>query len=183
MCARTLKALLVAAVLCATWSCDGSTNGPGENGLPLTEGSYSVSLMGFDLSTDPRIQVCSPIGVPSTGKNMQTIVDLRRESSVWVGRSAAGAGDFVIRLESGGAGTGSSAAVQGSASGTALWADPRFPARDLRVQFQGTGTVAATLTASASFVNGQINGTIVFSDSNGAASTCPMVLLTMQPVR
>ena len=171
-----------AALLWATWGCTDPPNGPGSNSLVFVQGRYSVTLIGFDLSTDPRIQVCSPVGVPPAGKNMQTIVDLRQEGSEWVARSIAGAGDVVIRLEEAGTSNGAIVPIQGSATGTALWADPRFPAVDLRVRFDGTAPASGELTRFAGFINGQISGTIIFSNSNGAASTCPMVLWTMQPI-
>jgi hypothetical protein len=114
---------------------------------------------------------------------MQTMVDLRQESSGWTARSTPGAGDLVMRLEADGASAGSSIPVRGSATGTALWADFRFPAVDLRVRFEATGTVRGDLTRAASFINGHITGSIAFSNSAGAASTCPMVLWTLQPAR
>jgi hypothetical protein len=180
---RRLRILLAALLLWTTWSCGDPPSGPGNTGLLLAEGSYSVFLGGFDFSTDPRIQVCSPIGVPPGGKNIQTTVDLRHESSEWVARSTTGAGDLVIRLEAAGSSRGSTVPVQGFLTGTALWADARLPAHDVRVRFDGGAMASGDLTPAASFVNGQITGTIVFSDSSGAASTCPMVIWTMQPVR
>ncbi len=180
---RRWRIWLVLLLLWTMGSCADQPNAPGNIGLPLAEGRYLVSLNGFDLTTDPRIQVCSPIGVPPGGKNMQTTVDLRQESAEWVARSTTGAGDLVMRLDAAGASSGSTVPVQGSVSGIALWSDPRFPSVDLRVTFDGAATASGELRISVSFVTGQISGTIVFSNSAGAASTCPMVLWTMQPVR
>jgi len=181
--ARRARTWLAAVLLWTPCSCGDPPNGPGNGGLLLAQGRYSVTLIGFDLSADPRIQVCSPVGVPPNGKNMQTTVDLRQESAELVARSTAGAGDLVIRLGAAGTTSGSPIPVQGSATGTALWSDARFPAVDLLVRFDSPGVVSGDLTRAASFVTGYITGTIVFSTSSGAASTCPMVLWTLQPVR
>ena len=180
---RRFPSYVVAFLLCTLWSCGDPPNAPETSGLPFTAGRYVVFLAGFDLTTDPRVQVCSPIGVPPGGKNLQTTVDLQQESSVWVARSTSGAGDLVTRFEASGASSGSTTPIQGTVTGSALWSDSRFPTVDLRVRFEGAGIASGQLTRAASFVNGQIIGTIVFSDSSGAASTCPMVLWTMQPAR
>ena len=174
---------LTAVLICTSWSCGDPPNGPGQSGLLLAEGRYSVSLTGFDLSADPRIQVCSPTGVPPGGKNMQTTVDLRQENSESVARSTPGAGDLVIRLTPAGPTGGPTIRVRGSVTGTALWSDDRFPGVDLVVRFDGVGVGSGELTRFVSFVTGQITGTIVFSNSAGAASTCPMVQWTMQLAR
>ena len=180
---RRFRTWFAPVLLWTTWGCGDSPNRPQNIGLGLPEGRYSVSVIGFDLAADPRIQVCSPIGVPSAGKNMQTTVDLRQESSEWVAHSTTGAGDLVIRLRESGPSSGSTVPVLGSATGTALWSDTRFPSRDLRVRFDGIATASGDLTRGVSFINGQITGTIVFSNSGGETSTCPMVLWTLQPAR
>jgi hypothetical protein len=68
-------------------------------------------------------------------------------------------------------------------TGTAVWSDVRLPPVEISLRVDGIATISGELAPGASFVNGRITGTMVFTDSSGAASTCPMVLWTLQPLR
>jgi hypothetical protein len=186
---RWIVVAVAAGVCSLLTACGGKTATQPESSvpLPLTAGRQLLTLGGFWISLDPSFPPCAPPGLPRDGTSVNTIVDLAREGGDWVARSAPAMGSLELRLR----GTAPSARgyiVAGTISGTALDIGLMGVIRDVRVSLasSSSGGFATfdgeTASPSSSFVAGKVTGTVRFSDSQGASSTCAAIQWTMQPL-
>jgi hypothetical protein len=171
--------------VCCLASCGGS-NPVESSPIALRPGRQAVTLSGFSFSSDPLFPPCTPPGVPRDGPSVQTLVNLSREGDEWVARSLASLGDLEIRLRENGTGA-RGFLVRGSVRGLAVDAGVVGPARDVQVSVTGRTDAesavvdGSTLSPASAFVGGRVEGTLRYSDSQGATGTCTAVQWSMQP--
>jgi hypothetical protein len=146
----------------------------------LQAGPHVLTLQGYDLSSGPT-PACSPLGLPPQGKNVKAYGELRSEGQGWVFTSRQG-GDLTLRFTIVPSSQGRYA-VSGTLQGFARDAAPAFiGARDVGVAVTGpssaggAGAVTGTMTLDiGQTLTGRVDGTIVFSDSQGRESRCSAV--------
>jgi hypothetical protein len=187
----TLVACCVGCLCAAACSGMGPTTPSGADRLPLRPGTYSLVMTGADLSNDPALPVCDPVGVPYDGKSVSATVRLARDVNGWTVRSSApDVNDLEVQFHQSGEPafprldfpvTGR---IHGSSWDMSL---PFKPAYDVRVLLAGIAgdreaTFQGVVERSGLFGWGTIGGDIIFTDHGGAASRCTAIGWYLTPV-
>lgn len=197
----TYRALTLVALF-ATVACAGNDGTPSP-GVPIASplvptplpqsqwlrpGQYSVTIIGADFRTEPFTQICSPVGVPSGGKTVNTEIELVSDGEWLVGSTRGSDANLEIRLRDAGAppvflrGRTAVGEIKGWATDRGSSAPFGPPPTGVTVR---VGTVAAisgetfpSLGVALSML-GSAEGTIEFSDAQNRTAVCPSVLLTL----
>ena len=178
--------MLVAGSCGVLTGCGGrSATGPDATALSLTPGLQLLILAGFAASVDPAFPPCTPIGQPSGGTSVATLVSLAIEGGEWVARSPPASGTLELRLRPS-ATSANGHTVVGTMAGTARDDGLMGVVRDVSVTLRSTSGGAAsfegeTTSRSSAMVVGRVSGALRFNDSQGVSSNCPAIQWSMQP--
>jgi hypothetical protein len=148
----------------------------------FSTGRYTVTLTGFDFSTDPEIPACDgPIGVPRSGKGVTVELQVVREGAEWVGRGTSPGNDIEMRFRDAGLSSLGRRMFSGSIRGRAPDAGLRGTTEPVDVVVViGSGAIVEGQTAfltTASTLVGRARGQFGFSDTAGNSGTCSVVAI------